>query len=109
MNGSAYQYTSGGKYATFQLSLALFGRSADKYLSMSAINGMCIVLSCENHLGVFVINGLDYHDSIITVDYKYGENSIASVQIVHPTFFMNMVHIDPTIDNNSSVWHVRTE
>ena len=52
-NASAYQYTqgqSGGRYFTFQLSSALFGGSADKYLPMSAINGLRIVLSCENVL-----------------------------------------------------------
>ena len=49
-------------------------------------------------LGAFVINGLDYADSSLAGDYKYGENSIASVQIVDPTFYMNMVRVDPTID-----------
>ena len=49
---------------------------------MSAINGMCIVMSCETHLGAFVINSLDYYDAAITADYKYKENSIASVHIV---------------------------
>ena len=39
---------SGGKYETFQLSSALISGSADKYLPMLAINGMCIVMSCEN-------------------------------------------------------------
>ena len=100
-NGGAYQYTqgkSGGKYVTFQLSSALFGGSADKYLPMSAINGLRMVLSCENFLGAFVINELDYADSSLAADYKYGKNSIASVQIVDPTFYMNMVRVDPTID-----------
>jgi hypothetical protein len=100
-NGSAYQYTqgkSGGKYVTFQLSSALFGGSADKYLPMFAINSTRIVMSCENRLGAFVINGLDYYDASLAGDYKYAENSIYSVHIVDPTFFMNMVRVDPTID-----------
>ena len=45
-------------YYTFQLISSLFGGCAEKYLSMSAINGMRIVLSCENVKGAFVTNGL---------------------------------------------------
>ena len=85
-NGPQYQYAqglSGGKYVTFQLSSALFGGSADKYLPMLAINGMRIIMSCENVNGAFVINGLQYYDAGST---RYLDNSIASVQIVDPTF-----------------------
>ena len=76
LNGSADQYTQGkssGKYVNFQLSSALFGGSADKYLPMSAINGMCIVMSCENKLGAFIINGLDYYgiNGTMITDNKY--------------------------------------
>jgi hypothetical protein len=38
---------------------------------MSAINGLRMVLSCENFLGAFVMNGLDYADSTLPGDYKY--------------------------------------
>ena len=67
---------------------------ADKYLSMSAINGMRITLSCENVIGAFVINGLNYHNT------SAGDtaNTIASVNIYDPTFYMNMVRVDPTVD-----------
>ena len=57
-NATAYQYTqgqSGGRYFTFQLSSALFGGSDGKYLPMSAINGLRIVLSCENVLGALTL------------------------------------------------------
>ena len=67
---------------TFQLSSAMFGGSADKYLSISANNGMRYILSCENHLGAFVINGLRYvsmgSDEVTTS----GNNSVESVTIV---------------------------
>ena len=67
---------------TFQLSSAMFSESAHKYLSMSAINGMRYILSCENHLGAFVINGLRYvsmgSDEVTTS----GNNSVESVTIV---------------------------
>ena len=71
---------------TFQLSSALFGGSADTYLPMSAINGMHIVLSCENHLGAFVINGLQQYDASSSA--KYLDSSVSSVHIVDSTFKM---------------------
>ena len=78
---------------TFQLSSALFGGSADKYLPMPAINCMCIVLPCENHLSAFVLNGLQNYS---TADTKYLDNAIGSIHIVHPAFYVNMVQVDPT-------------
>ena len=45
----------GGKYVTFQLSSALFGGSADKYLPKSSTNEMRVVLSCKNQDGAFVL------------------------------------------------------
>ena len=50
---------SGGRYYTIQLCSVLFGGMADKYLPMSAINGVRITLSCENVIGAFVINGFE--------------------------------------------------
>jgi len=97
-NANAYGYTqgqSGGKYFTFQLSSALFGGSADKYLPMSAINGLRIILSCENALGALVLNGLESYNATTE---KYFCNTIKGAVIVDPTFFMNMVWVDPTID-----------
>ena len=73
-NGPQYQYTkrlSDGKCVTFQLSSALFDGSADKYLPMSAINGMRIVLSCENVKGAFVLNGLYYKLWVTQVGSKW--------------------------------------
>ena len=52
-------------------------------------------MSCENVHGAFVINGLQCYNSGTT---KYLDNSIASVEIVDSTFYMNMVRVDPTID-----------
>ena len=97
-NGSAYQYSagsSGGKYFTFQLASSLFGGSADKYLPMSAINGLRIVLSLENAIGAVVLNGLQ---SYVASTETFIDNSIKEVRIVDPTFYMNMVRVDPTID-----------
>ena len=61
---------------------------------MTAINGMRFTLSCENVIGAFVINGLNYHNT------SAGDtaNSVASVNIYDPTFFLNMVRVDPTVD-----------
>ena len=92
MNGPMLQYTpgkKGGKYVTFQLSSALFGGYADKYLPMSAINGMRIILSCENVKGAFVLNGLQYRMPN-TTPARYLNNAIASVEIVDSTFYMNI-------------------
>ena len=46
--GGYTQGQKGGRYYTFQLISSLFGGCAEKYLPMSAINGMRIILSCEN-------------------------------------------------------------
>ena len=61
---------------------------------MSAINGMRITLSCENVIGAFVINGLYSHGT----NAGDTQNSIASVNIYDPTFSLNMVRVDPTVD-----------
>ena len=85
-NASSYNYTQGqsrGRYFTFQLSSALFGGSADKYLPMSAINGLRIILSLEYTNGSLIPNGLE---ALNTTTEKYYENSIKSVTIVDPTF-----------------------
>ena len=67
---------------------------ADKYLPMSAINGMRITLSCENVIGAFVINGLNYK----TTNAGDTVNTISSVNIYDPTFYLNMVRVDSTVD-----------
>ena len=56
-------------------------------------NGMRIILSLENVNGAFVLNGLASGAAGATV-----ANSIYEVKIVDPTFFMNMVRVDPTVD-----------
>ena len=53
---------------------------------------MRIILSCENVKGAFVTNGLY---SGVAAD---AANSISRVIISDPTFFMNMVRVDPTVD-----------
>jgi hypothetical protein len=80
---------SGGRYFTFQLLSAMFGGSADKYLPMSAINGMRIIMSMENPLGAFTVNGLGNTGAAIPN---------ISVRIGDPTFYLNMVRVDPTVD-----------
>ena len=67
-------------------------------INMSTIKGMRIVLSCGNHLGAFILNGLEYYDAVLATAKEYAENAIAAVHIVDPTFYMNMVQVDPTID-----------
>ena len=68
---------------------------------MSAINGMRIILSCENVKGAFVTNGLYYNAAADTA------NSISKVIISDPTFFMNMVRVDPY--SGCTTHQVRTE
>ena len=94
-NYGTYGYSqnrSGGKYYTFQLLSSLFGGSADKYLPMSAINGLRITLSCDNVSGGFVQCGLN---SGVNGDVA---NICTTVTINDPTFFLNMVRVDPTVD-----------
>ena len=90
--GGYTQGQKGGRYYTFQLISSLFVGCAEKYLPMSAINGMRIVLCCENVKGAFVTNGLY---SGVNAD---AANSITRVVISDSTFFMNMVRVDPTVD-----------
>ena len=71
----------GGRYYTFQLLSSLFGSCAEKYLPMSAINGMRIILSLENVNGAFVLNGLASDAAGATT-----VNTIAEVKLVDPTF-----------------------
>ena len=61
---------------------------------MSVINGMRITLSCENAIRAFVINGLNYK----TTSAGDTVNTISSVNIYDPTFYLNMVRVDPTVD-----------
>ena len=94
-NYQLYGYTqnrSGGRYFTFQILSALFGGSNEKYLPMSAINGLRIILSCESLSGAFVINGLNSGPNGDVA------NTLSSVTINDPTFFLNMVRVDPTVD-----------
>ena len=67
---------------------------ADKYLPMTAINSMRITLSCENVILFFVINGLNYK----TTSAGDTVTTICSVNIYYPTFYLNMVRVDPTVD-----------
>ena len=85
---------SGGRYYTIQLCSALFGGMADKYLHMSATNGMRITLSCENVIGAFVIHGSNYK----TTNPGDTVNTISSVNIYDPTFYLNMVRLHLTVD-----------
>ena len=55
---------------------------------------MRITLSCENVTGAFVINGLNYK----TTSAGDTVNTISSVNIYDPTFYLNMVRVDLTVD-----------
>jgi len=76
-------------YITFQLLSGIFGASLDKYLPMSAINGLRIVLTLENAIGSTVVCGLAYGTDPIT---NY------TVTINDPSLYLNMVRVDPTVD-----------
>lgn len=79
--------SKGTRQVTFQLMSSLFGGASDKYLPMSAINGMRIIFSLENAVGSLVSFGLN-------------SNAVSgmTVNIQDPTLFMNMVRVDPTVD-----------
>ena len=75
---------TGTRQVSFQLMSSLFGGSSDKYLPMSAINGMRIIFSLENAVGSVVRHGLG--------------TATMTVSLEDPTLFMNMVRVDPTVD-----------
>lgn len=81
----------GGKYITFQLSSALFGGSAEKYLPMSAINGMRIVFGFENVLGAFCMCGLTTAGAVINFQTM-------TVKVVDPTMFLNLIAVPSHVD-----------
>jgi hypothetical protein len=77
-------HRSGTRQVSFQIMSSLFGGASDKYLPMSAINGMRIIFSLENAVGAVVRHGLGAGTMTITLE--------------DPTLFMNMVRVDPTVD-----------
>jgi hypothetical protein len=79
------------KYFTFQLISSMFGGSSDKYLPMSAINGLRIVFTLEDQVGAFVTTGLGAAVGA-TAQPAYTAN------IIDPTLFLNMVQVDPNVD-----------
>ena len=87
-----YAASAGNRYYSFQTLSALFGGSSDKYLPMSAINGMRIIFSCEDVKKAFVTNGLYSGAASATAPI------ISSVTLSDPTFFLNMVRVDPMVD-----------
>ena len=99
MQSTTYtQGKSGGRYYTFQLLSSLFGGCAEKYLPMSAINGMRIIFSMENVNGAFVQNGLMSGAGARGAT----ANPIQEINVYDPTFFLNMVRVDPTVDRQSA-------
>ena len=59
---------------------------------MSAINGLRITLSCENVNGAFVQCGL------LSRAGGNVANKCVYVKLNDPTFFLNMVRVDPIVD-----------
>ena len=78
------------KYFTFQLLSALFGGSSDKYIPMSGINGMRIVMTLEDPKGAFVMCGLNSVASAAQTPF--------TATIYDPTMFLSMVKVDPYVD-----------
>lgn len=70
---------------TFQISSAIFGGFSEKYIPMSAINGVRITMTLENMIGSM----MNMH-ALMAGRY--------SVKIKDPTYFMNMIRVDPTVD-----------
>ena len=75
---------------TFQLLSALFGGSSDKYIPMSGINGMRIVMTLEYPKGAFVMCGLNSVASAAQTPF--------TATIYDPTMFLSMVKVDPYVD-----------
>ena len=74
------------RYFTFQLLSSLFGGSADKYIPMSAINGLRIVLTLEDPVECYTMTGMG--SGVAQTAY--------TSTIYDPTLFLNMVKGDPT-------------
>mmetsp|Transcript_8727 Transcript_8727/g.11505 ORF Transcript_8727/g.11505 Transcript_8727/m.11505 type:complete len:483 (+) Transcript_8727:1404-2852(+) len=73
------------KKLTFQLSSSLFGGSSLKYLPLSAISGLRIVLTLDNTVGSMVVGG-----GLTHADF--------SMKLTDPTMFLNNIRIDPVLD-----------
>ena len=70
----------GGRHYTFQLISSLFGGCAEKFLPISTVSGIRIILSCENMSGVFVLN--EFGSGAVGAT----DHTIASVSILDPLY-----------------------
>ena len=80
------------KYFTFQLLSAMFGGASEKYIPMSAINGLRIVMTLEDPAGCLVQCGLGL------VNNTAATQTACTTTIYDPTLFLNMVRVDPAVD-----------
>ena len=74
-------------YYTFQISSAIFGGMSEKYIPMSAINGIRIVMALENLVG-----------SVMSLNSAVTSLDTVTITIKDPTYFLNMIRVDPTVD-----------
>mmetsp|Transcript_25362 Transcript_25362/g.31597 ORF Transcript_25362/g.31597 Transcript_25362/m.31597 type:complete len:335 (+) Transcript_25362:631-1635(+) len=75
------------KEITFQLLSSFFGGAANKYLPLSSVNGLRIILTLDRKESAFTITD---GTELLWDD--------VSIQISDPTFFMNTIRIDPALD-----------
>lgn len=81
--------TDSNYYITFQLLSGIFGAALDKYLPMSAINGMRIIITLENQVGSVMECGSQFATYPVT---------LFTTTINDPSLYLNMVRVDPTVD-----------
>ena len=74
---------------------AIFGGGAEKYLPMSAINGVRLTFSLDDFRNAFVVAGYG-------IDFTSGTHATElakfKASIYDPTYFLNMVQVDPMVD-----------
>lgn len=78
---------------TFNTLSAIVGGATEKYLPMSAINGVRLTFGLDDFRNAFVHQGYSITKNNWSTDYtRY------KATIYDPTYFLNMVQVDPTVD-----------
>ncbi len=76
------------KDVMLQFSSAMFGGSAEKYLSQTSCNGLRFVLTLDSVANSYMIFSPDVENTTMTL----------SVKIKDPTYFYSLVTVDPLVD-----------
>ena len=95
LNGCLEKPGTDTEYITFTFNTlsAIIGGSLDKYLPMSAINGVRLTFGLDDFRNAFVMEGYD-----TTAGTWKDTYSNFTATVYDPTYFLNMVQVDPTVD-----------